>query len=47
MIQTKEDLKELFEAGQIQTEAKMVDLIDSCYNDSGMPDAFPLILFCK
>ena len=40
MIQTKEDLKELFEAGQIQTEAKMVDLIDSCYNDSGMPDAY-------
>ena len=43
MIQTKEDLKEMFEAGQVQTEAKMVDLIDSCYNDSVMPDAYEVV----
>lgn len=43
MIQTKEDLKGLFGTGEVQTEAKMSDLIDSCYNDGVMPDAYEVV----
>ena len=43
MIKTIADLKLLFKAGEVQTEAKMVDLIDSCYNDGVMPDAYEIV----
>ena len=43
MIRTKEELKGLFGAGEVQTEAKMSDLIDSCYNDGVMPDAYEVV----
>ena len=33
MIRTKEELKALFAAGEIQTEQMMIDLIDSCFNN--------------
>lgn len=33
MIRTKEELKALFVAGEIQTEQMMIDLIDSCFNN--------------
>jgi len=40
---TKEEIKSNFASGKIITESSMNELIDNCFNDSVMPDAYEVV----